>query len=161
MGSIQKHEIARARLLVAGSGGDIEAVDADGEVHWVIGLAPGVHAAAEYGQYLPPGCYIQAGGGVTVVRDHRRRVQTAPVPEVETGANPDFRPRLATPDELRLRRLADVAEEKLRRAQMLLERDRTVPQHVAQDPPPAGEQAGGDGEPAALAGGEPEGGTLE
>lgn len=142
---ITRYELGRTRFLVGSNGGDINAVDAAGEVHWTIGLMPGVHESKEYHEYLQPGWSIQCDRGVTAMVDQRRRAKANPSASNsrDSGANPDFKPTLATAGELRLRAIekqmrvqASRAERMLAQAKLLADA-KPEPKPEPKEEPPA------------------------
>jgi len=134
---IQPIEIASAMLMVPSAGGDISAIDENGEIHWTIGVTPGVQPAAQFAEWLPAGCHLEAGAGVFVVLAKKpRRARRNPLPAnvAESGANPDFRPSLASPEVVQMRKLAERAERAQANAQLLVQQAERLAQQPAPQP---------------------------
>jgi hypothetical protein len=103
------YDLDRTRFLVGLAGGEITAVDEDGEVQWTIGLPAGVHEGSQYLDYMQPGFTITVERGVTPMVKQARRARANPQRSTryESGANPDFRPRIATREQAQMRRMAE------------------------------------------------------
>ena len=55
-----------ALLLVGAKGGELSAINADGEVSWSIGMTQGLHKADQYVEMLEAGESLSASGSITV-----------------------------------------------------------------------------------------------
>lgn len=107
-------QLATAKFMVPAAGGEVTATSAEGEVLWVAGLAPGIVAAKVYREHLEPGDVLAWSEGVTAMlpgAQRARRINFGPG-AVETGANPDFKPTVATAAEMRLKKLLSEVNER-------------------------------------------------
>jgi hypothetical protein len=140
---IKLHELPQVTLLVSREGGEIEITHKQtGEVV-AIGLQPGEYKAARYAQYMTPDHELYPGEGVTAIQ-RKRSGRIRHPSAMESGANPDFRPTLASQFEVEMRKqLAALAAktDRLERREKALQ----LAQQAQQQPKPA-EEVIDDGE---------------
>lgn len=91
------------RFAVGKRGGEIRAVNNQGEIAWAIGLTAGVHDERKYLALLEPGMKLETSGDVTLLAPASGKVKRMAHPRAsESGANPDYKPTLASSLERRL-----------------------------------------------------------
>lgn len=119
---IRTQDLARFTLLVPKEGGEVILYDESEVEVFRCGLQPGVHQAKQFVGALPRGGGLLPSPKVAAVdtKSGRAAFSHYGPGTYETGANPDFKPTLASEQEARLRRLverAELANEKLAKAE--------------------------------------------
>lgn len=106
-----KYNLGRVTFIVGSRGGDISAYDPDpesGEVFWTMGLTPGRHEAKQFADLLQPGWLLRAEKGVFAHVDGKQRARANALPDnaLNTDANRDYRPRIASAQQVMLMQMA-------------------------------------------------------
>lgn len=108
---MKKRDLASGRFFVGLAGGEITCLSEDGKERWKVGMLPGIQFADTYGPYMGTGDTLRLSGAVELVKPGGSRVKPIDAgPEhFESGANPEFRPTLASTQQRRVEKmLADV-----------------------------------------------------
>lgn len=171
---IERNQLVGGRFFVGFDGGQVTCITPDGEVRWQLGFQSGSHDAGKVVEFMYPGDLLELDGSMSLIAARgqntgRVRAQTFGPVHTKTGANPDFRPSVATEHEMRLRKIvADVnkAEQRLEKRMKAFERitapapspapvevieNEEEPQNEPQNPPaePQGDAAAAPAEPQA------------
>lgn len=96
-------EVTRKGFLVSDNGGTLD-YTREGEVLFSVSVPPGIQPARPYFDLAPPGCEIEVSKGlVAVPRRGGYAVQKYGKGSHESGANPVFRPTIASRFEREMR----------------------------------------------------------
>lgn len=102
---IKKNEIGNGRLLVGADGCQVNCICPEGEVVWSVGYPGGIHFVQPLKDFMTHSHLLEIEGNGTFYNKAGRMVcQTLGQRAFETGANPDFKPSVASEAEKRLRK---------------------------------------------------------
>ncbi|MBU3036595.1 hypothetical protein [Tritonibacter mobilis] len=102
---IKKNEIGNGRLLVGADGCQVNCICPDGEVVWSVGYKGGIHFVQPLKDFMSHSHRLEIEGNGTFYNKAGRMVcQALGQRAFETGANPDFKPSVASEAEKRLRK---------------------------------------------------------